>query len=164
MKNIYIYIYILVVVFFAKIAQAQNFTVTVPSVSNYQNVIKPIKPENSHQFQVNVKNNTGNDFVVSINESPFNIPSSWVQIDNNPLQINAGATGTFLLTLNIPQSEPDGSRPMDLDFEGIRAGSTIAFDCGAPLTVLIDNLLPAALQWMLKPAKVLPKQCVAMNV
>ena len=59
---------------------AQDFTVKIESTDRYGGYIHPIKAGDSHQLQINVKNNRADTCTVSIDKSLMGTVSSWVSI------------------------------------------------------------------------------------
>lgn len=55
---------------------AQDFTVSIPTTDNYAHYLPPIKAGGSHQFQIEVKNNSSDTSTVSIDKNSMGIDVS----------------------------------------------------------------------------------------
>jgi len=121
---------------------AQDFSVSVPSTKISSSYIKPLKADNSLQFQISVKNNRKDTCTVSIQTDYFGYVKNWISIDNNKQKLLPSQSKNFLLTLKIPANTQEGEYNMFLNFNAVdKDGHTHTFDYDTQI-ITVDNSVP----------------------
>ena len=88
MKKLLNIFYVVLILFLTVAVNAQDFTVIIPSTDDASNMIKPLKPGDSHELQIKVKNNLEATCTVSINKNTMAEVQSWISIANNSQTIS----------------------------------------------------------------------------
>ncbi len=127
------------------IIQAQDFTVEIPTTDAFGHYLPPIKAGGSHQFQIEVTNNTSDTTTVSIDKNSLGADiSSWVSIDNNSLKLFPSQSKNFLLTIKVPAGTCDCDFIMDLYFDAKdKDGDEHQFNYSSQI-IIVDNSPPLA--------------------
>ena len=123
---------------------AQDFTVTVPSTINSQNIIIPLKKNASLQFNVSVTNNDTVSYTVSIDKNNMGPAKDWITIENNSLVITKNQTRDFQLTITVPSDAQQNHYPLYLDFKAIEVGNSYnkKYFSYSTQTIIVDNTAP----------------------
>jgi len=104
--------------------------------------IKPLKADNSLQFQISVKNNRKDTCTVSLIKDYFGYVKSWISIDNNKQSLLPNQSKNFLITLKIPANTQEGEYNMFLNFNAAeKDGGTHSFTYDTQI-ITVDNSVP----------------------
>lgn len=145
MKKQLNYVFVLLFALLAhNIVIGQGFEVTVPSTDDCLQFFEPIKAGSSFQFEINVKNNENYLRTVSIIKNEMGSVSSWVNIENNNLMLFPTVTGTFLLTVTIPEEADDVNHPIYLNFKAETSQGPKYFSYNTQ-KIIVDNSSPVDL-------------------